>query len=171
MRRLRTSGRCPSDSAWQGGEAWASAQLRFSSRCSICRCIPGSPDRSGTCRSLSFLSFRSSLRASCFSDAEKMRTTSHLALLKTWLNSVAAGVSPAEYEATDTVATTETAHASSSSAELSHLINAPRCRHGVASPCRHGVTTPGGTSTQRGGYTIYKWGECLTRKNRINEAP
>ena len=52
-----------------------------------------------------------------------MRTTSHLALLKTWLNSVAAGVSPAEYEATDTVATTGTAHASSSSAELSHLIN------------------------------------------------
>jgi hypothetical protein len=42
--------------------------------------------------------------------------------LKTWLNSVAAGVWPAEYEATDTVATTETAHVWSSSAELSHLI-------------------------------------------------
>ena len=56
---------------------------------------------------------------------------------------VVAGVSPAEYKATDTVATTETAHASSSSVELSHLINAPRCRHGVASPCCHEVTTPG----------------------------
>ena len=51
---------------------FGSCQSSFSSRCSTCQCIPGSPDRSGTCRSLSFLSFRSLLRAPCFSNAEKM---------------------------------------------------------------------------------------------------
>ena len=38
---------------------------------STCQCIPGYPDRSGTCRSRSLLSFRSSSKASCFSDADK----------------------------------------------------------------------------------------------------
>ena len=36
---------------------------------------PGSPDRSGTCRSRSLLSFQSSSRASCSSDAKSSRTT------------------------------------------------------------------------------------------------
>jgi hypothetical protein len=46
---------------------------KFSLQCSTFQCIPGYPDRSGTCRCRSRLLFRSLLRVSCSSDAKKRR--------------------------------------------------------------------------------------------------